>query len=422
MKYTLFDGISVGIAGMIGGGIFLLNGVVVKNNRKFAPLSWFYGFIICFFIVFSYIILSIEFPNKYGTILYPKLLMKNNSSKIISGLIIYLGYLVLISVYSVSLSNYVSEYMNIINYKTLISFLCILVSIIISYLPDNSFMKLLNNLVIIKVLIFILIIFIGILTPFKINKNTNLKLKYNKGNISKISQFSILLFGFKIFLSYEGFEMISNMSENMKNLERNIPLSYILSTTIVALVYIGLSYVTNKHIGNELNETNQYSSIINLTKKYGTRFVSPIIIVLLCIIANISAINASMFTNDLIIENYFEQLSLPNKIKDFFNKDINLPFFEKSKKIYVWFGFIISSMLILLPEKTIINLGSLLFLISFGIIGYVGYLLINRKESKDDPVLILNKKIPYSICKIISIISIIICIIGGIILIVNIRK
>ena len=57
-------------------------------------------------------------------------------------------------------------------------------------------------------------------------------------------------------------------------------------------------------------------------------------------------------------------------------------------------------------------------MIIFGTIGYLGYLLITQKEKKKKPIYIFNSKLPYIIGKIITILSIICCL-GGILVISN---
>ena len=68
----LNNGITLGIGGMVGGGIFLLNGVAVYKNRGYAPFSWLIGMCVCLLIVFSYYILTDEYSSKGYTIDYPE--------------------------------------------------------------------------------------------------------------------------------------------------------------------------------------------------------------------------------------------------------------------------------------------------------------------------------------------------------------
>ena len=110
-KFSLLDSTMLGVGGMIGGGIFILNGVIVYKNKNLSPLSWIIGFIVCITVVFSYILLSKEYPSNEGTIEYPKQLLDKNKF-IISGMIIIFGYVALSAVYSLSLGEYVSNYFN----------------------------------------------------------------------------------------------------------------------------------------------------------------------------------------------------------------------------------------------------------------------------------------------------------------------
>ena len=113
-SYSLFDGISIGIGGMIGGGIFLLNGVSVFENGKYAPLAWFVGMIVALIIAQSYIILTNEYPNDAGTILYPFKLFEDPRIKNVISIFIVLGYIILASVYSTSMSSYITNYLTFI--------------------------------------------------------------------------------------------------------------------------------------------------------------------------------------------------------------------------------------------------------------------------------------------------------------------
>ena len=298
-SYSLFDGISIGIGGMIGGGIFLLNGVSVLENGKYAPISWFVGMIIALIIVHSYIILTHEYPDEAGTILYPfKLLKEPRTKNIISSLIV-LGYVVLVSVYSTSLSSYVTNYLGIPAMKRLLAIGIIIASQIINYFPEKIMTQLINSLSVIKYLIFLGIIGMGLYLPENKRKSIG-------GNIdsSKITMASIILFGLKIFLSYEGFEMISNLSGGMDNTKVNTPISFITAVLMAGIVYIGTAYVTNKHIGHKLSHENKFSSVVNLVNEYGLGEYGKLLVVFLAVIANVSAINSTFFTNNFIVNMY----------------------------------------------------------------------------------------------------------------------
>ena len=97
MKDTLTNALSLGIGGMIGGGIFILNGLIVLKNKGYSPYVWLIAVIIALIIGFSYILLSLEYKSNDGTILYPEKLIENKNIKILFGFLIILAYVSLIS-------------------------------------------------------------------------------------------------------------------------------------------------------------------------------------------------------------------------------------------------------------------------------------------------------------------------------------
>jgi amino acid transporter len=419
-SYSLFDGISIGIGGMIGGGIFLLNGVSVFENGKYAPLAWFVGMIVALIISQSYIILTNEYPDDAGTILYPFKLLEDPRIKNVISFFIVLGYIILASVYSTSMSSYVTNYLNIPSMKNLLAIAILIGSQIINYFPENILTKLINSLSLVKYIILLGLIGYGIYLPTS-NKSGGGKVKINK-DLKNISFASVILFGLKIFLSYEGFEMISNLSGGMKNTKTNTPISFVIAILLSGLVYSGISFVTNKHIGNKLGHHNKLSSMLDLVNEYGLGKIGTLIIVFLAIVANISAINATFFTNNFIIKYVFNNSNIPKNIKKIIGKNIPLPLFKEPRRLYLWLATFVSIVLLFLPDIVITNLGSLSFLLIFGIVCYLSFKLVSKKQIKEEKIKIMGININYNVSKSLSITGIIICLVGIILLGFDIKK
>ena len=419
-SYSLFDGISIGIGGMIGGGIFLLNGVSVFENGKYAPLAWFVGMVVALIIAQSYIILTHEYPNDAGTILYPFKLLEDPRIKNVISFFIVLGYIILASVYSTSMSSYVTNYLNIPSMKNLLAIAILIGSQIINYFPENILTKLINSLSLVKYIILLGLIGYGIYLPTS-NKSGGGKLKIGK-DLKNVSFASVILFGLKIFLSYEGFEMISNLSGGMENTKTNTPISFVVAILLAGLVYSGISFVTNKHIGNKLGHHNKLSSMLDLVNEYRLGKIGTLIIVFLAIVANISAINATFFTNNFIIKYVFNNSNIPKNIKKIIGKNIHLPLFKESRRLYLWLATFVSIVLLFLPDIVITNLGSLSFLLIFGIVCYLSFKLVSKKQIKEEKIKIMGININYNISKSLSITGIIICLVGIILLGFDIKK
>ena len=419
-SYSLFDGISIGIGGMIGGGIFLLNGVSVFENGKYAPLAWFVGMVVALIIAQSYIILTHEYPDDAGTILYPFKLLEDPRIKNVISVFIVLGYIILASVYSTSMSSYITNYLKIPYLKNLIAILILIGSQVINYFPEKILTKLINSLSLVKYIILLGLIGYGIYLPTS-NKSGGGKLKINK-DLKNISFASVILFGLKIFLSYEGFEMISNLSGGMEKTKTNIPISFVTAILLAGLVYSGISFVTHKHIGNKIGEHNKLSSMLDLVDEFGLGKFGTLIVLFLAVVANISAINATFFTNNFIIKYVFNNSNIPKNIKKIIGKNIPLPLFNEPRRLYLWIATLLSIVLLFLPDIVITNLGSLSFLIIFGIICYLSFKLVSKKEIKEEKIKIMGINVNYNMSKSLSILGLIICLIGIVLLGIDIKK
>lgn len=440
------DGILMGVGGMVGGGIFILNGVSIIKAGKYGPISWMIGLCLCLLIAFSYCILTEEYPSSGGTIEYPEKLLdkKETKWKKIFAMIVILGYITLTGVYALGLSNYVTTFFKVPKLTKYMAMIVILLGLLINYFPKKVFKSILNTLVYGKLFIFISIIIIGLILRgrtgiFKSSTESGLPLKdilpvetgkslvkTLKGGNSSVTPFSIILFGISSFLSYEGFEMISNLSDEMENRKRDIPISFMGSLIITGIIYSLLSYVTNKHIGGSIDKGNMYSSFNNLVHQYGMGSIGTFIVILLAILANFSAINATYFTNNDIWKAYLGykdgNSSFTKKINKMLKKKITLPFFTEKRQIYIWISTIISCLLVLLPQLVISNLGSLLFFIIFGVVSYMGVLLVRKKEKEKKDVMFFGKSISKKTSKIICYIGLIACIIGCLLLIYDIIR
>jgi len=424
-KYSNLEIITLAIGGMIGGGIFLLNGIVVNDLKQYSYISWIIGLIICLTFAFSFILISKEYSQlKGGTSIYPQLLFKNKYSKIISTIIIIFGYVILTSVYSISLGSYLGKYLNQKQYAKIYAIITIIFTLIFNYIPEKKFFYFQKITVILKCLMFFILILLGYFynnQNYNDNNNINYTIRQNnyisKNQLSYLPISIILLYGISTFLSYEGFEMISNTTYKMKNPKKDIPITFITSILIVGFIYANLSYVTNKHLGNQIHKF-KFTSLLHLTEKlpiiskYGSLFV-----LIICILSNITAINSTLFTNNYIIDTFTEYNLPTNGFKHFIDTEIKLPLLSKRRKLLIWIISFISCLFVFCPILLITNLGSILFLIIFSIISYCAIILIQNKQKKNKKIEILNININHSISKIICVTSILISIIGIIYLI-----
>jgi amino acid transporter len=294
-----------------------------------------------------------------------------------------------------------------------------------NYFNEKKFIKIENISVLMKIILFMFIILVGfLLNSNTINSNTINSNTINSNTINSPFNINIIILGFGAFLAYEGFEMISNVSYKLENKKRNIPLSYIISILIVGFIYMTTSWVTNKHLGNSIDSHNKFSSLISLVKTYGFTKIGPLFVVILCLISAITAINSTLFVNDRILNYFIKSLRDIDtfKLKTIFNYQIKLPIFKEKRKIAIWIGCIISSLLIFLPLIITAHIGSLSFFLIFIVICFLSLKLIDIKQKNKKNITIFNTKIPFHLSKFIVILSIIFCSCGSIAILYDIIK
>lgn len=404
MNYQLIKAILMAIGGMVGGGIFLLNGFNIYKLGSKSIYSWLFGSLIALIFSFSFIILNIKYHGSSGTIDFSDHLIKNINSKSIVILLIILAYVCITSVYTLSLSEYIGKFINFQKLK-IIGIFVIIICMILNYYSKQIFEKIIVGLVLFKLLLLFFIIIFGILKPIQTltNQITDIR-PISFPNNSLL--FVILFYSISCFLSYEGFEFIANSSKKIPNKQFSIPISYMASIIIVGIIYIGLSFVTHKHTYNLLNEKNYFSSLYLLIKQYGFNTFGPILILFIVLVANISAINATYFAVDTFFRKLLKNTNF--KFLKYLSKKIKIPFFKKKRSLYLYIFSLLIICFLFLPNLFLTNLSSLLFILFFGYISFLGYLETLDSQKNKRKILIFKKRIPYTICYFIQFVSIII--------------
>ena len=385
---TLTDGLINGIGGTIGGGVFLLVGELVKQNRNLTYLAFVIGALMCLLVAFCYSILSKEYPSEEGTTKFSKKVFPKNKKiqKIINGLICF-GYTSLLCVYSLSAGSYLGDYFNLQSFKKIISSIVIAICVLLSYMPKKIFNSLQSIFVAIKLIVLIFVGLFGI-----VKKDAAVEFGNNKNYLQA------MLASLNVFVSFEGFEMNSGYSKSMKDVDRNLPLSYFMTIIVSALVYIILGVAVEKHVGSKVSDANQSSALIDLVKSYGSTTIGPIIIVISNLIANISANIATISTIAPMIDNYVKDIGLEKGLLG--NK---VTVMGNSQSVALILSCALAIILMLFGKESLVkNSGSLSFLVIFTMVCYMTYVTINKKEKKKEEITVMNKPVSHKTCKIVS--------------------
>lgn len=288
-KIGLAGAISIGIGGMVGGGIFAVLGEAVSLAHGGTPVAFFVAGMVALLTSYAYARLSVKYPSQGGTVVFIDKAFGNNIASGSVNLMLWLSYLVTIALYAVAFASYALTFFHD-NTSTLIKHVLISAAVLLPTainLVSASFVsKSETAIVALKlVLLAVIIVFsIAYVDP-------ELVAPAHWGSMS-----SIFAAGMIIFVAYEGFELIANSAEDVQNPERNLPIAFYSSVILVFVLYVLIGIITVSTIPEEqLLSAKDYALAIAAKPALGqTGFV---VIAIAALLATFSAINATIYGN-----------------------------------------------------------------------------------------------------------------------------
>ncbi len=226
-----WSAISIGIGAMIGAGIFSILGVASNIAGHAMYISFIIAGLIALLSTYSFAKLGSRFPSAGGPV---EFLVKGLGDNILSGgfnILLWFGYIFALALYSRAFSGYAMTFLPSNSpdiYQNIIATGIILIFIFINFIGAKAVGKTEIIIVSIKLGILLFFIFLGILF---INPNN---LSFNE-----LPPMSNILFGAGIvFLAYQGFSLITNTAEDMKNPKKTLPKALYTSVLIVMAIYV----------------------------------------------------------------------------------------------------------------------------------------------------------------------------------------
>lgn len=367
MKKTvgLKEAMSIGIGGMVGGGIFAVLGLAVSLSKGGTPVAFLFAGLLALITSYSYVKLSLAFPDRGGTV---KFINEGFGKTIFSGGInnlLWISYIIMLSLYASAFGSYAPNLLSITgteyDFHIYVTFI-ILLATAINYYSIKVVGKIESYAVIIKLIILISFVFIGI---YGLVGNPNLE----QLAISNWEEpIKLLTGGMVIFVAYEGFELIANAAPDIKDPERNIPKAYYYSILFVILLYVIIAIVTVGSLPYSTIATAEDYVLAEAAKPMLGKIGFSIISVA-ALISTFSAINASLYGGSRVSYEIAEDDELPHQLTSkLWNQPIGLIITAVST-------LIIAN---LLKLESISTAGSVGFLLIFAMVNYVGFKLYSK--------------------------------------------
>lgn len=236
----LLSVISIGIGGMVGGGIFAVLGLAVQLSGGGTYIAFALAGIVALITSYSYAKLSVAYPSQGGTV---EFLDQAFGPGLITGglnVLLFLSYIVMISLYAFAFGSYLSSFFPVdsqVLWRHIGTSGIIILMTGLNVLGARAVGKAEEGIVAFKISILMLFILVGIWSV-------------NTGQLQPSTWapfISLVAGGMIIFVAYEGFELIANSAEDVKNPSKTLPRAYYYTVIFVIALYVLVSIVT---VGN----------------------------------------------------------------------------------------------------------------------------------------------------------------------------
>lgn len=285
-KISLFGAVSIGIGGMVGGGIFAVLGEAVMLAHGATPFAFIIAGIVALFSAYAYAKLSVVYQSEGGTVTFIDNAFGSNTFSGAISVMLWFNYLITISLYATAFGSYAQTFFSAspLLYHTLVS-AAIIVAALINSVSATFVSRSEGTLVAIKVLLLLTIIVVSVRF---VNSDAIA--------MTAVSPSQMVMAGMVIFVAYEGFELIANAAKDINNPVKNLPRALYISVSVVIALYIAIAIVT---VGTVDEATLVHAKDYALAEaaKPALGHVGFVLVAIAAMISTFSAINATIYGN-----------------------------------------------------------------------------------------------------------------------------
>jgi amino acid transporter len=283
----LLSTISIGIGGMVGGGIFAVLGLAVNFARGGTPGAFALAGLVALVTSYSYAKLSIRYSSQGGTVEFFN--QAFGPGYVTGGLnvLLWLSYVIMLALYAYAFGSYGSTFFHPAHrdlMKHLITSAIVIVLTVLNISGARAVGEIEEWIVGLKIIILIAFIVFG-------SRSVELKrlaIDHWSG------PFQMIAGGMIIFLAYEGFELIANTAEDVRNPVKTLSRAYYASVGFVIALYVLIAIITVGNLGIDQIVSAKDYALAAAAKPFlgdfGFRLIS-----VAALLSTASAINATLY-------------------------------------------------------------------------------------------------------------------------------
>ena len=278
---------AIGIGGMVGGGIFAVLGLAVQLTRGGAPVAFLIAGIVALVTSYSYARLSVTFPSQGGTVTF---LDRAFGPGVLTGsinILLWISYIVMLSLYAYAFGSYGASFFSPESqpfWKHILITGSVVAITGLNLLNARLIGEAEDWIVLLKLVILLVFIGVGI---WGIDGARLEPLAWS-------SPIRLISGGMIIFLAYEGFELIANTAQDVRNAAKTLPRAFYSCVGFVIVLYVLVAIVTVGTLPvDEIVNAKDYALAVAARPSFGQ--IGFILIAIAAMLSTASAINATVY-------------------------------------------------------------------------------------------------------------------------------
>jgi amino acid transporter len=236
-KLGTFSLLSIGIGGMVGGGIFAVTGLTVEITHGAAPIAFAVAGVVALLTSYSYLRLTLAFPSGGGTVAF---LNRAYGSGMITGatnILLCLSYVVLLAVYAYAFASYAASFhasRDAVFWRHVYGSGVLIGLALLNFLGAALVVRSEDLFNAAKLLLLGAFLVAGFASP----------LDWSRLAPAHYPPAPTIVAGaMLIFLNYEGFELIANAGPDARDPRRSLPVAYVGGVLLVIAIYVAIATV-----------------------------------------------------------------------------------------------------------------------------------------------------------------------------------
>jgi hypothetical protein len=306
-KMGLWGAVSIGVGGMVGGGIFAVLGLSVQLARGGTPVAFAVAGLVALITAASYARLSVRYAGPGGTVVFLDRVFGNSMGVGALNVLLWFSYVVMLALYAHAFGSYGAVFFpkggGPLVLHGLIT-LAIAVPAVLNLASAKVVGKAETYVVVIKISILLFFLAVGVkgVEPARLATDT------------WVPMLPLVAGGMIIFVAYEGFELIANTGADIRKPDRNLSLAFYISVGFVVLLYVAIAIVV---VGNlplsAIADARDYA-LAEAAKPFlgQTGFT---LIAVAALLSTFSAINATLYGSSRLCYTIAKEGELPAQLE-----------------------------------------------------------------------------------------------------------